>query len=518
LLESINAIPELKDNDLVFSQSDSTGHLTLPIGKELMVLRPVTIRQGLEEESLSREALKPSMTVHPEGYVTFITPNRRQIVAQPTVQNQAAIQEALLEAGITQMEFTADGNLRLEVGGETHTVRPDLYTYTIDPSLPLGFTAKPSPVVTGVNEIVFRFKDDNGIHREQKFYPVPAHQAELRSQFQGYPGANAVTFFNNGKVSIKIGKRTYSAVFDYLVTSGEPNHQVTQLLFVPDINGDNSQDVKIFYANGDEQLLYVMPFPEISAEIQDIEAVQSADYAVSQDIYGNYLLEKDDTQWLMTVSKQEPADDDTPPGMEIQPDGSVIFVTPSKLKVTMQPTMQDLPALEGALGDYGITSVVVQENGNIAIPINDTLSASTRPNLTSMPAWFGLQLGLHNFPTILPGVLNVVLVYLDDTAQKRMQILYPAAKYPQKANQFFRDMPGVTSVIFNNDGTLSEEGTNLNFRGIFSYAVELGEVAATGSLQVIDIPDVNGDSVDDFTLIYETGERQVIYQIPEVSF
>jgi hypothetical protein len=135
-----------------------------------------------------------------------------------------------------------------------------------------------------------------------------------------------------------------------------------------------------------------------------------------------------------------------------------------------------------------------------------------------MPAWFGLQLGLHNFPTILPGVLNVVLVYLDDTAQKRLQILYPAAKYPQKANQFFRDMPGVTSVIFNNDGTLSVEGTNLNFRGIFSYAVELGEVAATGSLQVIDIPDVNGDSVDDFTVIYETGERQMIYQIPEVPF
>ena len=517
LLESINAIPELKDNDLVFSQSDSTGHLTLPIGKELMVLRPITIRKGSEEETLTRDALKPSMKVHPEGYVTFITPNRRQIVAQPTVQNQAAIQAALLEAGITQIEFTADGNLRLEVGGKTHTVRPDLYTYTIDPSLPLGFTAKPSPVVTGVNEVLFRFEDDNGISREQKFYPVPAHQAELRSQFQGYPGANAVTFFNNGKVSIKIGKRTYSAVFDYLVTSGEPNHQVTQLLFVPDINGDKSEDVKIFYANGDEQLLYVMPFPEIAAEIQDIEALQSADYAVSQDIYGNYLLEQDDTQWLMTVSKQEPADDDTPPGMEIQPDGSVIFITPSKLKVTMQPTMQDLPALEGALSNYGVTSVVVEENGNITIPINDTLSASTRPNLTSMPAWFGLQLGLHNVPTILPGVLNVVLVYLDDTAQKRLQILYPAAKYPQKANPFFRDMPGVTNVIFKNDGTLSVEGTGLNLRGIFSYAVELGGVA-TGNLQFIDIPDANDDNVDDFMVIYETGERQVIYQIPEVSF
>jgi uncharacterized repeat protein (TIGR01451 family) len=517
LLESINAIPELKDNDLVFSQSDSTGHLTLPIGKELMVLRPITIRQGLEEENLSREALKPSMKVYPEGYVTFITPNRRQIVAQPTVQNQAAIQEALQEAGITQIEFTTDGNLRLEVGGKTHTVRPDLYTYSIDPNLPLGFTAKPSRIVTGVNEIVFRFKDDNGISREQKFYPVPAHQAELRSQFQGYPGASAVTFFNNGKVSIKIGKRTYSAVFDYLVTSGESNHQVTQLLFVPDINGDESEDVKIFYANGDEQLLYVMPFPEIAAEIQDIETVQSADYAVSQDIYGNYLLEKDDTQWLMSVSEQVPADDDTSPGMEIQADGSVIFITPSKLKVTMQPTMQDLPALEGALGDYGIASAVVQENGNIAIPINDTLSASTRPNLTSVPAWFGLQLGLHNVPTILPGVLNVVLVYLDDTAQKRMQILYPAAKYPQKANLFFRDMPDVSSVIFNNDGTLSVEGTSLNFRGIFGYAVELGGVG-TGHFQFIDIPDANGDSVDDFTVIYETGERQVIYQIPEVHF
>jgi len=49
------------------------------------------------------------------------------------------------------------------------------------------------------------------------------------------------------------------------------------------------------------------------------------------------------------------------------------------------------------------------------------------------------------------------------------------------------------------------------------YTVE-SEQTATGSLQFIDIPDVNGDEIDDFAVIYGIGERQIIYQIPSVPF
>ncbi|MCK5521748.1 MAG: beta-propeller fold lactonase family protein, partial [Thiomargarita sp.] len=510
LLEEINAIPELKNNHLVFSQSPDMGNLRLPIGKELMVLRPVTVRQGSEED-----ALNPRMDIHPDGEVIFTTKTGLQIIAVPTVQNQTAMQVVLKEIGVTEFELTMEGNLKVKIGGKTITVRPDLYSYSTDLPLELGLV--PSSMV-GLGELVFRFKDAYGVNRQQKFYPVPANKAELRSKLQGYPGANAVTFFNNGKVSLKIGSRTYSAVFDYLPTSGTMN-TVTQLLFIPDRNGDGSEDIRIFYANGDEQVLYLMPFPEIAVGIQEIiEKMPLADYAISQDIHGNYLLSQGVEQLLMTVSTITQIDDETPPGMEIQADGSVIFITASGLKVTMQPTMQDLPALKQALYAYDITGLTVEKNGNITIPYDETITATARPELTSTPAWFGMQLGLHVISTNLPGVLNFMFVYLDDMGQKRQQFLFPAAKYPHALYGFFKAMPGVTDVTFNNNGTVSVEKENkLDFKGIFSYAVETNP-ATTGHIQFINIPDLNGDKIDDFAVKYETGEKQVIYQIPTVSF
>jgi hypothetical protein len=509
LLEEINAIPELKNNNLVFSQSPDTGNLILPIGKELMVLRPVTVRQGSEED-----ALNPRMDTHPEGEVTFTTETGQQIIAVPTVQNQTAMQVALKEVGITEFEITVEGNLKVEVGGQTIIVRPDLYSYSTD--LPLEFELVPSSMV-GLSELVFRFKDAYSVNRQQKFYPVPANKAELRSKLQGYPGASAVTFFNNGKVSLKIGSRTYSAVFDYLPTSGTIN-TATQLLIIPDRNGDGSEDIRIFYANGDEQVLYMMPFPEFAVGIQEIiEKMPLADYAISQDIHGNYFLSQGINQLLMTVLTITQIDDEVP-SMEIQADGSVIFITASGLKVTMQPTMQDLPALKEALrAAYDITLLTVEKNGNITIPYNETTTINVRPDLISTPAWFAIQ-GLHVIPTNLPGVLNFMLVYLNDMGQKRQQFLFPAAKYPQALYGFFEAMQGVTDVTFNNNGTVSvERENNPDFKGRFDYAVETNP-ATTGNIQFIDIPDVNGDEIDDFAVRYETGEKQVIYQIPKVSF
>ena len=125
----------------------------------------------------------------------------------------------------------------------------------------------------------------------------------------------------------------------------------------------------------------------MAADIQAIEAVETAGYVVSQALQGNYQLVQGDTQLLMIVSSVKQVNDDTPPSMEIQSDGSVIFITASGSEITMQPTTQDLPALQVALHDYGISKVIVEDNGNLTIPINDAISATARPDLSSTPAW-----------------------------------------------------------------------------------------------------------------------------------
>jgi len=502
LLDAINAIPYLKNNDLAFSQLPDTGLLMLPLGNENLVLMPVNVRQ-------TSSAATPTMTIHDDGRVTFITETKRQILAQPTSQSPADLQTQLASLGLTQLEVATDGNLTL-TAIDLFKVRPERYTPEVDPKLPLGLDVIPSGLINEFSFFVHRFVDDAGLHRQQLFYPTPAHSEELRSFLQGIPGATAVDIYNNGKISVKIGGRTYSALTDYLIKSGSGT-AATQMLSVADQNGDGSEELWITYANGDRQLFYLMPFPEVVADIQAISEVKAAGYRVSQDMAGNYILEKDNEQVVVKVTAITAVDES--PGMTTRPDGSIVFITDTGIKITTQPLFQDIPALVDELQKLGLGAVGVDEDGYLIIPFDDSTSFSGRPNTKATLAWVGMPLGLHFFPTTLPSVLSVKLVFRDEQGLKRQQDIYPAAKYPQQLQNFLITSPGVESVRLDNDGTVTVIGGSNAFVGIIDYAVEISG-APTGGLRLTEIADANGDEVEDLAVIYQGGERQIIYRIP----
>lgn len=502
LLDAINAIPYLKNNDLAFSQLPDTGLLILPLGNEKLVLMPVNVRQ-------TSSAATPTMTIHDDGRVTFVTETKRQILAQPTSQSPADLQSQLANLGLTQLEVATDGNLTL-TAIDLFKVRPERYTPEVDPKLPLGLDVIPSGLINEFSFFVHRFVDEAGLYREQLFYPTPAHSDELRSFLQGIPGATAVDIYNNGKISVKIGGRTYSALTDYLIKSGSGS-AATQMLSVADQNGDGSEDLWITYANGDRQLFYLMPFPEVVAEIQAISEVKTAGYLVSQDMAGNYILGKGSEQVVVKVTAITAVDES--PGMTILPNGSIEFITEMGLKITTQPLFQDIPALVDELQKLGLGAVGVDEDGYLSIPFDDSTSFSGRPNTNATLAWVGMPLGLHFFPTTLPSVLSVKLVFRDEQGFKRQQDIYPAAKYPQQLQNFLTTSPGVESVRLDNDGTVTVIGGSNAFVGIIDYAVEVSG-APTGGLRLSEIGDANGDEVDDLAVIYGSGERQIIYRVP----
>ncbi len=514
LLDEINAIPDLKNNGLVFSQASDTGNLILPIGNTNSVLMPVKVSQVSADQDST-----PSMTLHPDGSVTFVTATGRVILAQPSTQNQAELQTALANLGLDQLAAASDGNLTI-IAGDHFKLRPDLYTQLANPLLPLGIEGKPLPLAKGLSEFVLRFTDSEEKRREQVFYPAAAHQQELRAVLLGFPGASDVTFYKNGKLSVTISGHIYSAVCDYVVKPGVAN-TVTQLLVIPDKNGDGSDDILVTYANGEQQILYIMPFPEVTADIQAIPEMQTAGYTVSQDVNGYYELTQGDTRLLMKATSLIALTEPTPPRMQIHPDGSVEFITATGVKIVTQPMMQDLAAFEAILQTLGLPPVVVEENGNLTVPVNETLSFSARPELQSTPAstapWLGTQPGLYNLPTTLPGVLTLALVFKDEAGNTLQQRIYPAAKEPDTLYPFLAQMPGIKSVTFSNNGTISVQNSDLSFRGIFDYAVTAGEVPS-GSIQFTQVPDVNGDGIADFAVIYGGGEKQLIYQIPNVDF
>ena len=506
LLEAINAIPELKNNDLIFSQASDTGNLSLLLGEEKMVVIPIQVQQAS-----ATDAANPRMDILADGQVIFITPTGRLVSAQPSTESPVDLQTVLNNLGLTQVKASSDGNLTV-FAGEQLKIRPDLYTQPASLFDPLGLEGQPSPLIQGLSEFVLRFIDKEGKRRQQTFYPAPAHQEELGSILQGIPGANTVEFYNNGKISVKIGARTYSAISDYTIKTGTPN-TVTQLLLLPDKNGDGSEDVRVIYANGDQQLLYLMPFPEVAAEIQNIPQMQETGYVVSQNISGYYVINKGDIRMFMKATGMNQLSENVQPHWVIYPDDSTEFITATGLQIFTQPLVQDIAALEAYLHSFGLSTVIVEENGNLTLPVNDTLSYTARPDLESSLSWLAMPLGLHPVPTSLPGVLMTMLVFRDEVGNKRQQIIYPTAKYPNKLYNFFTNMPTVESVKLENNGTISVKIRGLMVKGIFDYAVKVGGIP-TGGIQFTTVPDINGDGIDDFKIVYGNGETQVIYQTP----
>ena len=509
LLTAINAIPALKEDNLAFSQVPETGILWLAQADKHTVLLPITVHQIASDESAT-----PRMTTHLDGSVTFVTETGRKILAQPAPQNPADLQSGLTQLGLTQVEAATNGNLTIWVADSQFKIRPDLYTTQLaEPDLPLGLAETPSPFVTGLNIFVLRFKDNAGVSRQQFFYPAPVDQAQLQSTLlQDFSDADTVKIYNNGKVSMTMGDNIFSAILDYRVELGT-TETTAQSLRVEDKNGDGKEEIQMTYANGDQQLLYQIPFPIAAEVIQNIDDLTTAGFNVSQKPNGELLLTQGETQFLVKVTDMTELDEKQPSKIELQPDGNAEFITETGLQIIAQPVMQDFAALEAAFRPYGVPAITVEDNGNLTLQIDETSSLNARPDLASIPTWHNMPLGLHNFPTSLPGILTVALVFTDETGNKRQQNLYPAAKYPQELQQFFADLPEAETVQFNNNGTVSVSTSELTFRGLFDYTVTDSE-APTENIQITSLPDANNDGIDDFAIIYRNGERQIIYQIP----
>jgi trimeric autotransporter adhesin len=502
LLEAFNAIPDLKNNNLVFLQDQNTGNLYWQGGNDQLILWPIAVYQG---------PATPGIGIKPDAQLTFTTENGRQIILHPGIENPTALETALIEWGLVRFEMGTDGNLNIS-GDPQFKIRPDLFSRTTDNTLPLGLEWRSSALLSGLNELVLRYQDNSGGHREQVFYPVAAHPAELESALQAQLKSEAITFHHNGSLSVKIGPRTHIGVFDYTIRPGTAGTS-TQLLGIADKNGDGTADFQITYNNGDQQILYQVPAPSVSEEIQGISAVQAAGYNVSEESTGGIRLEQGDKRIVMNSTEVIELESSEPTGMTINPDGSGEFITENGLKILTQPKMQDLAGLESVFKTYGVSTIQVENNGNLSLAVTDNLSFSLRPGLESTPAWSGMALGLHTQPTTLPGVLTFNLVFKDENGNLRQQNLYPAPRHPQKLYNYFANLPGIESVIFNNNGGFTISGGDITFRGIFDAAVTSGH-PVTGNIQMTLEADTNEDGFEEVGIVYETGEKQLIYQSP----
>jgi hypothetical protein len=424
----------------------------------------------------------------------------------------------LIAGDLKGFKSNTDGTVNILTNTDLYLkVRPNKTTDITNYLKPLGF----EPVATLVQDqanVLFRYvqaflNQSDEERREQLFYPAAANQAELRISIEAIPGVveNSVRFYNDGRMSLKLDKQTFFTILDPVITRGLSS-KVTQLVLIPDVNDDGSDDVRITYQNGEQQLLYVVPNPKIVTELQLLP--QLADYTVTavnvdQLLFTNNL---DNSRRLVWNTTNLVVDEDTPASAIESSDGSVVFTLDSGRQLLTQPAMQDDEEFTAAMQTLFNATVTPQFGvaGNISAEISETQFVIVRPatissviNLADTTA-----LGLTDIGNTLRWVFR------DEFGVKRQQLVYPAAYQPVELSRFLINAD-TESVTFENNGQVIVDTGEFTFTGVFDMNVQQASIDPSDGIQFTRVDDVNQDGMLDYQVIYADGLAQYIYTVSE---
>jgi len=119
----------------------------------------------------------------------------------------------------------------------------------------LGLYAEKSANNPNQTLYTWYFKDELGTYK-QLLYPTPAYWEELKTLLSasGQPSLDS-----QGRITHVIGDKTYHAVMDYRVESSGVTDGKAKLNPINDVNNDTTSDFEVIYANGEKQVLYILP-------------------------------------------------------------------------------------------------------------------------------------------------------------------------------------------------------------------------------------------------------------------
>jgi CSLREA domain-containing protein len=241
ILGTINKLHELQAQNLSLTQQATTGYLELDLGETYFAVMPLRVQQILRKQQVDYTPL--GMTLMPDGQVIFVTHTGREIIAYPVVHAVAELQTALRALGLNEVVMQTDGCLNIPLSDTAYfSVRPSLFSTNVSATTPMGFYTEAAVV-----SLVF---DDQGIRRQQAFYPASADAKALTE--------SGAVLKENGFISWQHNGRLYEGYLDYLVTSA--GNTITtdkvQLLELQDENVDGLLDYLLIYPDGDKQLMF----------------------------------------------------------------------------------------------------------------------------------------------------------------------------------------------------------------------------------------------------------------------
>jgi uncharacterized repeat protein (TIGR01451 family) len=498
LLTEINRIPGL-GLDGIYVRQELTGHLSARHDVLHYSVIPVSVRQAAADAVVGVYA-------YDDQSIVFITPNRREILAQPALAHPGAFQTALNLVGLRSVSAARNGALTVPANQFSYVARPLSYAYPAPPGTQaqtFSFVPVPQQGFINTTLIAFNYLVD-GLVYQQLLPPVAADQEALIKALSALPDTRELTFWGDGTLSYYQNMGLHRGLFDYVVYPGTPPLvPQAQFLRLPDHNSDGEEERLVMYPDGRQQMIFWHWPQPLLAEMGAIPALAQQGYRL--ETFQDVLLlfaPGDNPLHLLRPGLPVYLGNQATPGLIFNQDGSVTFVTTTGQAITAQGVIGDLALLQQNLSTQGYTQVretstshisAYGAHGRLFLRPDSALRLSTRAP------------GLYRFPGGY-GVGEWYLLVFDTAYGRREQWLYPASPEPEALLSFLRHISSGAEVSLNGSGLVQ---IGMAFRGVLDYSLTPG--GNGGNLQLDTLGDINRDNRVDYRLSYSNGEQQIIY-------
>ncbi len=277
ILATINRVPELTITSLVAVQSGTTGIMEIPVGDTSFHILPYTAGQASNSTA--------AIFLNQDQSGRIVTDEGLQINFQPAMANTSVLQSALNLMSLPKMTITNNGNLTvqrnqgpppldLDSSGklvinnsfyDRYNLRPSITSSLAAANATQGVYLIPHPNAALPNEVYMQVVYVSGTTlRQQLFTTAPAIGSEYINALLALNGVSNVRFEPYGISAFEFNNRTLRMYADFIVRRVNPNSYSgnspqTGIFGVADLNGDNTEDFKMVYSNGDEQYFYLLP-------------------------------------------------------------------------------------------------------------------------------------------------------------------------------------------------------------------------------------------------------------------
>lgn len=244
--------------------------------------------------------------------------------------------------------------------------------------------------------------------------------------------------------------------------------------------------------------------------INDLPALSEAGFIIAQDpLSGDLEVAAGEMLLTLRPLTVRQAAADAVPGLQVDPDGRTRVVTGDGREVIAQPVVQDMEGfVRGVNG-----AIQVTDDGDLTVQVGGAWFRA-RPSIFSSPAPPEASEGLALLPhDRLLGVEQVSLIFPGEGGPRRQ--LLPSAPLDRAAlGAAVAVIPGVDGVDFDGEGGVSVRMAGQTLEAVFDYGFVQGTPPVSGGVEFVVTDDVNGDGVDDLTVVYPNGARQLLYMVP----